>query len=1017
MGKSWLYILFLLWFSYLLVSSILLFTHGFLLSRITQTSNASCTQHLANYSTKSANNYIYDIDNELLKSYLQNASHVCLPKRARIILIIIDALRYDFAKYDSTIKNPAPFQNKLPIIDKLLRNSQSSRLYKFTADPPTTTMQRLKAITTGSLPTFVDAGSNFASPEINEDNIIDQLRKQFRDIVVMGDDTWESLYPNRFKRSYLYPSFNVLDLDTVDDGIMNNLFTEMEEKDWDLLIAHFLGVDHCGHRYGPVHPEMSRKLTQMDQVIQKVVMKLDEHSMLFVIGDHGMTNTGDHGGESYDEVNSAMFVHSKKKLIPTDIEFDRDIIKQIDLVPTLAIIMGIPIPHSNLGSLVIDALPILDNQIATLPEWYFELFSICSNIQQMTKFIKEYAISSDTFGQKKLQNLYEKYILLNSRMHLINNESAFKSFVKQAKSYKILLRKMCEEVWVQFDSFSMSRGLVLSFMPIFLVYMIVGGIPNDQLPDIIKSSFLPCSCVALLFSIAISITCFYFNLVDHLSVTIYFATGLVSVFMLSVLVIQNWELISIHCWCGLLSNSYIVEEDKVSMFLLFTTIIATVYDGNLQKKVTWYNSKNKFNWIKIKTVLLVIFAGILNRLSTTFFKCREEQLQCHQSLHSQRVKSGLLSNKAEYLVTLVVVAVFITTTRMWLRSCGNLVGLSPKVVLAKYAPTIMVIATGGFWILHGLSPETKNNFITGFKNDSLALVVYILVIAGILSIIFNPLCIYILPNDDAQTYNEDETIPQIFNRVKGLFNQTNTEKAGKIPIVCGLATVYSSAFIIVTVYICLLIVLLLGDVIAPSVVLLYFSSVMVLIVSSLIRIEKAISSAQLFEVPNLYILAWMLMSLYFFYAFGHQATFSSISWEAAFIGTGGNFTNNVIPGLLIIINTFGAFILMGFTLPLLLIAPFTFAFMCPSLCNKRTDDSKLLKDVSRGEIILYEKEGVMFNGVFTISCKYILFHAVRVIFKDHSLYLYYRHCVLDFRLDAGCYNTLQTPYDLEDICS
>ena len=44
-----------------------------------------------------------------------------------------------------------------------------------TADPPTTTMQRLKALTTGSLPTFVDAGSNFASSAIVEDNLIKQL--------------------------------------------------------------------------------------------------------------------------------------------------------------------------------------------------------------------------------------------------------------------------------------------------------------------------------------------------------------------------------------------------------------------------------------------------------------------------------------------------------------------------------------------------------------------------------------------------------------------------------------------------------------------------------------------------------------------------------------------------------------------------------------------------------------------------------------------------------------------------
>jgi len=40
-------------------------------------------------------------------------------------------------------------------------------------------------------------GSNFASSEITEDNLIDQLIASNKSLVFMGDDTWESLYPNR----------------------------------------------------------------------------------------------------------------------------------------------------------------------------------------------------------------------------------------------------------------------------------------------------------------------------------------------------------------------------------------------------------------------------------------------------------------------------------------------------------------------------------------------------------------------------------------------------------------------------------------------------------------------------------------------------------------------------------------------------------------------------------------------------------------------------------------------------
>lgn len=40
----------------------------------------------------------------------------------------------------------------------------------------------------------------------------------------MGDDTWEGLFPKKFFRSYFFPSFNVKDLHTVDDGILQHLY-------------------------------------------------------------------------------------------------------------------------------------------------------------------------------------------------------------------------------------------------------------------------------------------------------------------------------------------------------------------------------------------------------------------------------------------------------------------------------------------------------------------------------------------------------------------------------------------------------------------------------------------------------------------------------------------------------------------------------------------------------------------------------------------------------------------------
>jgi phosphatidylinositol glycan class O len=36
--------------------------------------------------------------------------------------------------------------------------------------------------------------------------------------------------------------------------------------------------------------------------------------VFYVIGDHGMTDSGDHGGDSLEETKTALFVYSKRGL-------------------------------------------------------------------------------------------------------------------------------------------------------------------------------------------------------------------------------------------------------------------------------------------------------------------------------------------------------------------------------------------------------------------------------------------------------------------------------------------------------------------------------------------------------------------------------------------------------------------------------------------------------------------------------------------------------------------------------
>ncbi|KAK5664091.1 hypothetical protein OQA88_306 [Cercophora sp. LCS_1] len=276
----------------------------------------------------------------------------------RAVVVLIDALRYDFTV---PVGDGAAFHDAFPFMyETAARSPQNAFLRPFIADPPTSTLQRLKGLTTGTLPTFVDVGSSFSGTAIEEDNLLMQLRNAGRRIVHLGDDTWDSLFPGYFEGnlSRPYDSFNVWDLHTVDNGVMEHIFPLMNKKtEWDLLIGHCLGVDHAGHRYGPDHAEMTKKLRQMDTFVHDLAKTIDDDTLLIVMGDHGMDGKGDHGGESDDEVESALWMYSsrpafgrtKPEFVTPPADAKTRPVNQIDLVPTLALLLGIPIPYNNLG--------------------------------------------------------------------------------------------------------------------------------------------------------------------------------------------------------------------------------------------------------------------------------------------------------------------------------------------------------------------------------------------------------------------------------------------------------------------------------------------------------------------------------------------------------------------------------------------------------------------------------------------------------------------------------------------
>lgn len=174
---------------------------------------------------------------------------------------MVDALRFDFIEPEPTTSAASDFHNrdqsaprffrsKVPFVAELLARAPArARLLKFVADPPTVTAQRLKGLTTGGLPTFLEIRQNFASAVVEEDTWVAQIKRCGRRVGHLGDDTWENLFPRAFDPSLPLESFNTQDLHTVDDTVRAHLASELKNPGWAVMVRRKLGNMLIAHAF------------------------------------------------------------------------------------------------------------------------------------------------------------------------------------------------------------------------------------------------------------------------------------------------------------------------------------------------------------------------------------------------------------------------------------------------------------------------------------------------------------------------------------------------------------------------------------------------------------------------------------------------------------------------------------------------------------------------------------------------------------------------------------------------
>ena len=867
------------------------FTRGFLLTRLVLDKKSECLHPPLAIASHQQGSY----------------SHGCwYPKSFdKTIVVIIDALRYDFTvPFDG---HPRHFHNALTVLhETAVESPHDAFLLPFIADPPTATLQRLKGLTTGTLPTFIDVGSNFGGTAIEEDNLIDQLRLANKTLVHLGDDTWQSLFPGSFDESLSHPydSFNVWDLHTVDNGVTEHLLPLLSPANvtkWDLIVAHYLGVDHAGHRYGPDHPAMAGKLHQMDDVLRRVIESLDDTTLLVVMGDHGMDAKGDHGGESDDEVEAALWMYSKKGIFGRSQQDFLDPPKtakqrpvgQIDLVPTLSLLLGMPIPFNNLGAPIEEAFIGRHGQ-----KWSRMASASALAGAQIHNYQHEYVIArgfdaNATSIPESLWNQAHKvweHSLTSRKPDMALFRLASLSFSR----YQRETLSVCRSLWARFDISSMLHGIEILSLALVALLVLARCLPGDAaetipvlLPKILIGSFA-----------GAAVGGFGGIVIPELSIVDGSALGLVAG-GISGCALWSWRrmkgisplpsslwgwlafILTISQSIGFASNSYTIWEDEIMLFFLSTFAVLALSSSLRQLTST----DRVLGVYQSFLFLLLTRSASLSRL------CREEQMPfCRSTYYASATSST--SATWQLLIPYALAIIFPNVIKSYYHGTRSYEG--PAVFWIGVAFRMGLLGSAIYWTIDAADDGDWVSIDQG-KLKAVRIVIAQTVLglalaAGTTTFLWASPCVRI----DATSSSH------------GAQDSTANAKPKSVTIL-GYANVHGSRYFLLFSNFVLAVILLQKPMGGGA------TGLLVLQILALLEIVDTNDLSQTAIGP---IILGVLGSFYFFKT-GHQATLSSIQWDAAFVPL--KTIRYPWSPLLVIMNTFGAQILTVIAVPLLVL--------------------------------------------------------------------------------------------------
>lgn len=295
------------------------------------------------------------------------------PLTARVVLVVIDGLRYDTALQSAI----------MPQLQAIGRAGSSGISM---ASLVTMTGLGVRTLGTGTSPALADILLEAHLPPVAFDNVFASLRRRGGHIAWLGNPSWKELFgasidiDAKIDRSLemLSRANNIWPADKV---IVRRAVAMMARGDWQLCIVHLGGLDNASHRFTPFGEEFRAKARAVDDDIARIVAAAGAQTTLIITSDHGTSDRGHHGsGEPITRRTPLVLTGAG---IAHGHTLDAH---QTDVAPTIAALLGLPIPAPSEGQILFDALDIAPELAAALR---------AANVRQLRRYAEAYAAARD----------------------------------------------------------------------------------------------------------------------------------------------------------------------------------------------------------------------------------------------------------------------------------------------------------------------------------------------------------------------------------------------------------------------------------------------------------------------------------------------------------------------------------------------------------------------------------------------------------------------------------------------